>query len=113
MKIDDRFWKIDEHPHDVILMLGAQFMCSSLVVKHFLMFSSDGEVLNYFDVRCEQLLFLQFSVVFVRCKQWMHQPEYSHAFVFLPRLWALQRLPVGLPKGQADVVSSKYVRNPV
>ena len=37
----------------------------------------------------------------LRTKQWMHEAAYSHVFLFLPRLWALQRLPVGIPGGGA------------
>ena len=38
--------------------------------------------------------------VLARTCQWMHEATYSHSFLFLPRLWALERLPVGLPAGQ-------------
>ena len=34
-----------------------------------------------------------------RTKQWMHQKEYTHHFLFLPRVFAIQNLPVGLPSG--------------
>ena len=34
-----------------------------------------------------------------RTKQWMHELKYSHAFLFLPRLWAFKHLPEGLPAG--------------
>ncbi len=30
----------------------------------------------------------------------MHDAKFSHSFLFLPRLWALQHLPVGLPAGR-------------
>lgn len=35
-----------------------------------------------------------------RTSQWMHDAKFSHSFLFLPRLWALQHLPVGLPGGR-------------
>ena len=73
------YWKnIPEHPHDVILQ------CKTQMIKK-------GRVL----VSCS-LLHLATAA---RTKQWMHQKEYTHHFLFLPRVFAMQNLPIGVPSG--------------
>ena len=81
-KIDNSVWKSYEpHPHDVILLCLPQ----SLRV----------EILQEFRGTLRIMLF----VIWMRCKQWIHQRDYSHCFLFLPRKWALQHLPAGVPGG--------------
>lgn len=40
-----------------------------------------------------------FIIGAARTCQWMHSATFSHNFLFAPRLWALQKLPVGVPSG--------------